>query len=50
MLWFFFDTSAIVKRFHREKGTEIVDKIVLSVLSAKHRGMISSLVVLEIHC
>jgi predicted nucleic acid-binding protein len=47
MLWFFFDTSAIVKRFHKEKGTEIVDKIVNSLLEGKHKGTVTPLVVLE---
>lgn len=47
MLWFFFDTSAIVKRFHEEKGTEIVDKIIDSISEGRHRGIISALVILE---
>jgi len=47
MLWLFFDTSSIVKRFHKEKGTEIVDKIIKSILGGKHRGIISALVILE---
>jgi len=47
MLWIFFDTSAIIKRFHKEKGTEAVDRIVSSILEGKHRGIISSLIILE---
>lgn len=27
MIVFYFDTSAIVKRYHKELGTEVVDKI-----------------------
>jgi len=47
MLWFFFDTSAIMKRFHKEKGTEIIDKIIESILEGKHKGIISALAILE---
>ena len=47
MLWFFFDTSAIVNRFHQEKGTEIVGTIVDSIVEGKHKGTVTPLVVLE---
>lgn len=47
MLWFFFDTSAIVKRYHKEKGDEIVDRITDSILEGSHKGIISALVILE---
>jgi len=47
MLWFFFDTSAIVKRYHQELGSEIVDGIFESILKKRSKAIISTLSVLE---
>jgi len=45
--WFFFDTSSIVKRYHGEEGTEIVNKIFDAIKNRKARGIISFLSVSE---
>ena len=47
-MWFFFDTSALVKRYHEEKGTGCVDRIFDTILSGRHRGTVSSLAILEL--
>ena len=47
MLWFFLDTLAIVKRFHKEKGTDAVDGIITSIVEGNHKGILSLLTVLE---
>ncbi|MEM2897560.1 MAG: hypothetical protein QXG01_08360 [Candidatus Bathyarchaeia archaeon] len=39
MLQFFFDTSAIVKRYHQELGSDIVDRIFESILNKRSRSL-----------
>lgn len=46
-MWFFFDTSAIVKRYHAEKGTEIVNRIFEGIITRKGRCVISALSISE---
>jgi len=47
MFWFFFDTSAIVKRYHQESGSEIVDRIFEGILKKQSKAILSTLAVLE---
>ena len=44
MAVFFFDTSALVKRYYREKGTDAVDRI---IKTDQNRVAISSLSIIE---
>jgi len=39
MITFYFDTSAVVKRYHKEKGSEVLDKI----FELKEQGFATSL-------
>lgn len=44
MKYYFLDTSALVKRYHIEKGTEYID----AVFKKRDRILISSLAILEL--
>lgn len=45
---YFFDTSALVKRYHEEKGTKFVDGVFEELVNTKKEAFISSLSLLEI--
>ncbi|MFW6144256.1 MAG: type II toxin-antitoxin system VapC family toxin [Candidatus Natronoplasma sp.] len=45
---YFFDTSALVKRYHQEKGTVYVDEIFEGIVEGKAEAFISSLTLLEV--
>ena len=45
---YFFDTSALVKRYHQEQGTEFVDHIFKKIDDNKAEAFISSLTLLEL--
>jgi len=45
---YFFDTSALVKRYHEEKGTKFVDSVFEELVNTKKEAFISSLSLLEI--
>lgn len=44
---YFFDTSALVKRYHEEKGTEFVDELFEDVKGKEEEAFVSSLTLLE---
>ncbi len=45
---YFFDTSALVKRYHEEKGTRVVDEVFEEIKDGKEEAFVSSLTLLEI--
>ncbi|MFO7991120.1 MAG: type II toxin-antitoxin system VapC family toxin [Thermoplasmata archaeon] len=45
---YFFDTSALVKRYHKEKGTEFVDSMFEEIVNTEKEAFISSLSLLEL--
>ena len=47
MTVFYLDTSAIVKRYRTEKGTELIDRLFKEIETSKHRLATSFLPVLE---
>ena len=47
MTVFYLDTSAIVKRYRTEKGTEFIDRLFKEIETSEHRLATSFLSVLE---
>ena len=44
---YYWDTSALIKRYHRERGSERVDKLFEEIARGESKGVISHLCVLE---
>ena len=44
---YYLDTSALIKRYHNEDGTDVMNALMEAIISEKARGVISSFVMPE---